>query len=63
MKINQLNDGKWVIHHGGHVIAETFATERDAERWADHNIDDQVFDNPNCFMPPLVYLPEAGGVQ
>lgn len=35
---------------------ETMMRARDsAERWADANIDDQMFDGPNEWSPPLKY--------
>lgn len=46
---------RWVIIHAGRVIDETFQSEREAEKWADGNIDDQMFDGPNCLAPPLRY--------
>jgi hypothetical protein len=48
-------DGKHVIVHGGKTIKEKFKSEDDAWKWADRNIDDQMFDKPNTFSDPLVY--------
>lgn len=51
--------GKWVIIHAGKEVAETFDTEADAWTWADKHIDDQVFDGPNDYSPPLTYRPSS----
>ena len=45
----------FVIVHAGRVIDEKFPDRESAERWADRNIDDQMFDEPNTFSPPLRY--------
>lgn len=45
----------FVIIHAGRVVDETFPDRESAERWGDHNIDDQMFDSPNYFSPPLKY--------
>ncbi|CDX26756.1 hypothetical protein MPL3356_60537 [Mesorhizobium plurifarium] len=45
----------FVIVHAGRDVDFSFATEGEAWKWADANIDDQVFDTPNCFSPPLNY--------
>lgn len=45
----------YVIGHAGRVIDEKFPDRESAERWADCNIDDQMFDEPNEFSPPLRY--------
>ena len=52
------HEGQWRIAHAGKVIAQPFATEAEANTWADCNIDDQMFDTPNSFMPPLEYDPD-----
>lgn len=57
MRVVQRQDGRWVIIHGGREIFEDFATEAEAESWADRNIDDQMFCGPNDFSPPLRYRP------
>lgn len=54
MKIEKI-DGKWRINHAGKLVTKKFETEDAAWYWADGNIDDQVFDTPNCLAPPLVY--------
>jgi type 1 glutamine amidotransferase len=63
MRIAQLTNGKWVIHHGGQIIDKVFDTEREADSWADEWIDDQVFDSPNTLAPPLFYMPQKGDLQ
>ncbi len=51
-----VNEGKhFVVVHAGRVIDETFPDRESAESWADSNIDDQMFDTPNTFSPPLKY--------
>lgn len=55
MDIIQRHDGKFVIRHRGREIDEVFGSAMDADRWADEFIDDQVFDTPNDFSPPLKY--------
>lgn len=45
----------FVIIHAGRVIDEKFPDRESAECWADRNIDDQMFDEPNTFSPPLKY--------
>jgi hypothetical protein len=52
------HDNLWAIAHAGRVIAKRFISEREAESWADSNIDDQVFDEPNSFSGPLEYEPD-----
>jgi hypothetical protein len=47
----------FVIVHAGKEIDFSFATEAQAWAWADEFIDDQVFDGPNWFSPPLTYRP------
>jgi hypothetical protein len=44
-----------IIHAGKEVDTPPFATEGEAYRWADANIDDQVFDSPNVLCDPLAY--------
>lgn len=63
MRIAQLTNGKWVIHHAGKVIDKIFDTERDTDNWADGWIDDQVFDSPNTLAPSLVYMRQEGDTQ
>jgi len=55
MEIERNQSGRFVIMHGGREVAEEFETEDDAWRWADRHIDDQVFDGPNDFSPPIHY--------
>lgn len=55
MKILQRADGWWIIQHAGKEIDKDFSTDVEAYGWADENIDDQVFDSPNDFSPPLKY--------
>ena len=55
MDICKNEHGKWMIVHGGREIAQDFDSEDAAYTWADHNIDDQVFDRPNWFSAPLSY--------
>ncbi len=57
MEIIQL-DNLWAIAHAGKVVKKRFTSEDDAWSWADSNIDDQVFDEPNSFSPPLEYEPD-----
>lgn len=57
MRIIQL-DNLWAITHAGRVIAKRFTSYDEADRWADYNIDDQVFDGPNTLMSPLEYEPD-----
>lgn len=45
----------FVIVHAGKEIDFSFASEAEAWAWADANIDDQMFDSPNDFSPPLTY--------
>jgi hypothetical protein len=45
----------FVIVHAGRVIDQKFPDQESAEKWADDNIDDQMFDAPNSFSPPLKY--------
>lgn len=63
MKIAQLTNGKWIIHHAGQIIDKVLDTERGADGWADEFIDDQVFDSPNTLAPPLSYMPQKGNLQ
>lgn len=52
------HDNLWAITHAGKVVAKRFTSEADAWAWADSNIDDQVFDEPNHFSAPLTYEPD-----
>ncbi len=52
------HDNLWAIAHAGNVVAKRFTSESAAWEWADMNIDDQVFDAPNHFSPPLDYEPD-----
>ena len=54
MNIERRSD-HFIIVHAGKEIDHTFATEAEAWAWADEFIDDQVFDSPNDFSPPLSY--------
>lgn len=49
--------GQWVIVHAGKEIDQDFRSEEEAWAWADKHVDDQVFDEPNDFSPPLQYRP------
>lgn len=55
MDILHSEDGGWVILHAGKIIDINFPTDLAAWSWADEHIDDQVFDGPNQFSPPLKY--------
>ena len=55
MMITCREGAHFVIVHAGRVIDEKFPDRESAERWADRNIDDQMFDEPNTFSPPLRY--------
>jgi hypothetical protein len=55
MDIVRSENGGFVIIHAGRVIDKAFRTEDEAWSWADEFIDDQFFDSPNDFSPPLVY--------
>ena len=55
MMLTAKEGNRFVIIHAGKVIDESFDTREQAEAWADDNIDDQMFDTPNTFSPPLVY--------
>lgn len=55
MEILKNASKRWVIVHAGREIAQEFETESEANAWADKWIDDQVFDGPNSFSPPLTY--------
>lgn len=57
MKIISL-DNLWAISHAGKLINKRFTSEDEAYKWADQNIDDQVFDEPNWFSHPLEYEPK-----
>lgn len=46
-------DGKWWIHQKGWENQGPFDTEDLAYSWADKNIDDQVFGDPNSLAPEL----------
>lgn len=56
MTVEQKPDGRWRIKHAGKEVVPDFATEAEAWRWADANVDDQVFDGPNNWSPALRYL-------
>lgn len=55
MIIKKKPNGKWGIIHSHRWLVQDFETETEAEGWADGNIDDQMFDGPNTFSPPLQY--------
>jgi hypothetical protein len=55
MMITCREGAHFVIVHAGRVIDQKFHDQESAERWADKNIDDQMFDTPNSFSPPLKY--------
>lgn len=55
MEVVRNHSGRWIIMHAGKEVSEVFETERAAYSWADKNIDDQVFDDPNSFSPPITY--------
>lgn len=55
MDVLKRADGQFVIIHAGREVAKDFDTEAAAWSWADHHIDDQVFDGPNWLAEPLVY--------
>lgn len=55
MEIFRNHSGRWIIMHGGKEVVENFESENAAYSWADRNIDDQVFDEPNWFSPPIAY--------
>lgn len=55
MMITVREGAHWVIVHAGRVIDASFPDRESAERWADSNIDDQMFDSPNELSPPLKY--------
>lgn len=55
MMITVREGAHWVIVHAGRVVDESFPDRAAAEKWADSNIDDQMFDAPNEFSPPLKY--------
>ncbi len=55
MMVTVREGSHFVIIHAGRVIDEVFSDRESAERWADCNIDDQMFDEPNWFSPPLKY--------
>lgn len=66
MRIIKASDTCFALLHAGKFIADAsggevrrFASEADAERWADGHIDDQLFDSPNGLSPPLVYSPHT----
>lgn len=50
----------FVIIHAGREIDVKFLSEDDAWRWADRNVDDQVFDEPNLFTPSAMAGDRAG---
>jgi len=55
--VHKRPDGKIGVIHAGKFVKQTFETEAEAEYWMDCNIDDQMFDGPNWFSPPLEYEP------
>lgn len=55
MMITCREGAHWVVVHAGRVIDEKFPDRDAAERWADSNVDDQMFDGPNTLAPPLKY--------
>lgn len=55
MMITCREGAHWIVVHAGRVIDEKFPDRESAEKWADCNIDDQMFDEPNTFSPPLRY--------
>lgn len=55
MMITVREGAHFVICHAGRVIDEKFPDRESAEKWADSNIDDQMFDGPNTFSSPLKY--------
>lgn len=56
MDVIKNHSGRWIIIHAGKEVAQDFETEAEAWKWADHNIDDQVFDGPNEFtQTQIVY--------
>lgn len=55
MMITVREGSHFVIIHAGRVIDEKIPDRESAESWADRNIDDQMFDEPNTFSPPLKY--------
>ena len=55
MDITRSDSGGFVIIHAGKIVDRSFASEAEAWSWADEHIDDQVFDGPNDFSPPITY--------
>ena len=55
MMVTVREGNHFVIIHAGRVIDEVFPDRESAEYWADCNIDDQIFDEPNWLSPPLKY--------
>jgi hypothetical protein len=53
MDVERDHSGRWRIIHAGREVAEDFESEDEAWAWADKNIDDQMFDAPNHYSPPL----------
>lgn len=49
----------FVIRHAGRIVNEQFPNEDAAWNWADANIDDQVFDQPNSWSDPIEYETDA----
>lgn len=60
MEIIPTKPSGFVIVHAGRVIERDFATEAEANAWADLNIDDQMFDTPNWLAEPLKYRANPG---
>jgi len=59
MDVIQKSSGGWAIVHAGKEVDEDFDSEASAWSWADHHIDDQVFDGPNWFSEPIAYRTPA----
>lgn len=55
MDVIRKDSGEYRIVHAGREIDRRFETQRQALGWADRYIDDQLFDTPNAFCPPLPY--------
>ena len=60
MMITCREGNHFIVVHAGRVIDETLPDRESAERWADSNIDDQMFDEPNTLSPPLRYRAAPG---
>lgn len=55
MDVARRSDGRFIIIHSGREVDADFDTQEGAWRWADANIDDQMFDSPNWLADPLRY--------